>query len=99
MNTKQEQQHHYFATTALYFAVGATRQEAIDALAKRFTAEELRYQRIEHGGTYVWTARVALPQGTAYAIDNYMPVVKKGALSSVVTCRLVDRKGNVRLTD
>ena len=97
--TEQTKQHHYFATTAFYFGVGATRQEAINNVARRFSADELKHQKKANGGAYLWTCRVALPQGAQYAINNYMPVVNTDEISEVRVFRLMNRDGYVQVED
>ena len=97
--TEQTKQHHYFATTAFYWAVGATRQEAIDNVARRFSTDEIKAQKKAHGGVYLWTCRVALPQGAQYAIVNYAPQVNPDEVTEVRELRLVNRDGSVKVVD
>ena len=96
---EQNNQHHYFATTAFYWVVGATRQEAIENMARRFSPEELKHQKKASGGIYTWTCRVALPQNAHYAIENYMPKVNPNEITEVRTFNIVNRDGSVKVTD
>ena len=72
------QQHHYFASSALGWATGDTREEAVrkcirhsgTSTVKKITAG-LHKQGKE--GFYVWSCRVDVPSDTNYRIEWYSP--------------------------
>lgn len=61
---------HFYATTAIGWAVADTRA---DAIAKALRQSKGMFKPDDNGGTYVWSARVELPKTASYAIENYMP--------------------------
>lgn len=92
-------QHHFFATTAFHFAIGDTRKEAIENVARRAGAAIIKEQVKGQGGLYVWSCKVALPRTAQYAINNYMPQVNPDELSEVQRFRIVKADGSVKVED
>lgn len=68
-----EQQHHFFASTAFNWAVAPTRREAVEKVARAAGAAIIKGNVKAHGGLYVWTCRVDVPQSARYTIANYAP--------------------------
>lgn len=67
------QQHHYFAATAVSWAAGLTRAEAV-AGAARIAGDSIIKPNVKaNGGLYVWTCRVELPKDAPYDIRNFQP--------------------------
>lgn len=65
--------HHFFASTAVSWGVGQTRQEAIDKAARIAGSDIIKRNVKANGGLYVWTCEVECPQSTDYNINNYAP--------------------------
>jgi hypothetical protein len=70
--------HHYFATFALGYAKGATREEAVSKLVKGFRSnfKEISSNLQKEGqlGAYIWSAKVHVPLEGEYGINFYQPV-------------------------
>lgn len=91
--------HHYFATNAFAYGVGATREAAIRESIRRVGNATVRQQvtnpKLE--GVYVWTCRVKAPITAAYGIVNYMP---QGVdVESTIEVKVVNMKGHCVLMD
>lgn len=96
---EQNNQHHYFATTAFHWAIGDTRQEAIENVARRAGASIIKEQVKAQGGMYCWSAKVLLPRGAQYAINNYMPQVNPMELAEAREFSIVKADGSVKVRD
>lgn len=66
-----EQSHHYYATTAIGWAVAPTRAEAIREVLRDAKGQ---FNPDENGGIYVYSVRVGLPKSANYKMENYQPV-------------------------
>lgn len=107
------QQHHYYASSAFGWAAAPTRREAVAAVARDAGSAIVRRQVKAHGGLYVWSCRVELPQSATYTINEYAPefITAKqddGTFKSTnvrvptsrhVESRVVDTKGHAALED
>ena len=73
-----ESEHHYFASFALGYARGVTRQEALAKLLGMFRSEikeiAKNEQRAGHAGCYAWSCKVNAPLIAKYEINFYQPV-------------------------
>lgn len=67
----EEQQRHFFGSTAFNWAVGQSRKEVLKALAREAGRDTIKANRIKNGGLYAWTCLVPLPQEATYEIVNY----------------------------
>lgn len=70
-------QHHYFASCAFGWQIGATEEEAAVKLIERFRTEYKQittntHKKGEPGG-YFWTCKVEAPIDAEYSIEFYMP--------------------------
>lgn len=65
--------YHYYASTALSWAVADTREEAIKRVARDAGADIIRANVKAHGGLYAESCRVELPIAAPYEIRMYMP--------------------------
>jgi hypothetical protein len=83
--------HHFFGSTALNWATGATREEVIAKLARVAGADLIKRQVKAHGGLYCWTCRVDVAQSTNYSINNYAPEGVPTAAAQ--ECNLLNTKG------
>ena len=94
-----EQDHHYFATNAFCWGVGATREAAVKECIRRVGAAIVRQQvtNPKLGGVYVWACRVKAPQSTHYGINNFMP--QGVEIEAVIEAKIVNLKGHVVLMD
>jgi len=71
------QDFHYYATCALGWALGDTRDEAITRLVERFRSDFKAMTAGQHKqgepGAYVWSCRVNAPRDASYRIEFYTP--------------------------
>ena len=98
--TKPEQSHHYYATTAHGWGVGPTRQAAIAKAASQSDGDTIKRLVRQDGGMYVWTCRVDLPESARYSISYYKPETQKEngepvPLSHAREYLLMNTKGHV----
>lgn len=89
--------HHYFASTALNWAVASTRAEAIAKVARDAGADTIKRQVASCGGLYVWVCRVEAPITQHYAISFFAPVGVR--YNNAVEYNIVNAKGHVTPTD
>lgn len=73
MNTPEEKQFHYFGSTPYHWAIGETRQEVIENLARMAGTDTIKRHLKEHKGLYCWTCRVDAPRSAKYAINFFQP--------------------------
>ena len=77
MNTKANNQEHYYATCALGWKTAPTREEAIEGLVKAFRSDFIRMtknlQKEGNAGAYIWSCKVHAPADAHYAIEFYVP--------------------------
>ena len=71
-------EHHYFATCALGWETGETRDEAVTRLVKRFKSDfrEIIKGQQKYGtgfGCYVWLCKVHEKADASYPIEFYQP--------------------------
>lgn len=98
MNTNTDlskQPFHFFGSTCVHWAVGQTREEVIEKLAKHAGADVIRCAK-QHGerGLYAWTCRVEAPQTVVYEIQSFRPT---GApISEAREYDIISVKGNCR---
>lgn len=93
-NNTNEQTHHFFATTAVSWSVGLTRQEAIEGAARIAGDSIIKANaKANKKGLYCWTCRVEAPKSTAYEIRNYAPVGVE--TKEPLTVHIVNVKGHV----
>jgi hypothetical protein len=93
ITNKAPQAHHYFGSTAFNWATGDTRAEVLAKLGRMTGPNELKLQVKAHGGLYVWTCRVNVPEATQYDIESYAP--KGVETAAPAEARLVNTKGHV----
>lgn len=93
-------QSHYFGSTAFNWAVGATRQEVIDKLAKwagNNTGALAAPAVKKSGGLYCWTCKVNAPIDTQYAIEYFAP---KGVdIGDAFECNITNKNGSIKLIE
>lgn len=69
--------HHYYATFALGWRIGRTREEAIAKLVDAFRSDFKEITRNQHKagepGAYIWSCRVDAPADSGYRIEFYAP--------------------------
>lgn len=106
--TKPEQQHHYFASTALAWGTGPTRAAAIERAARGSGSDAIKRNVKANGGLYVWSTRVELPESATYDINNYAPsfLTNAGArsgqrvpMSNTIIGRIQNVKGHLIVED
>lgn len=73
---KQEQQHHFYGSTAITWAVAETREKVIEMLAKDAGKDVISRlnKNPDTGGLYFWTCKVEKPKSANYEIEYYKPV-------------------------
>ena len=112
MTTKQkpkvEGPNHYYASTAFNWAVAQTRKEAIESVARMAGADIIKINVKNHGGLYVWSCRVLMPESTHYSIHAYAPhkIMLDGKttgvavpLGAIVIARIQNTKGHLILEE
>lgn len=72
-NNADNTTQHFFGSTAFNWAVGQTRAEVLEKLARSAGADIIRRNVKNNGGLYAWTCLVPLPQTAPYEIENYAP--------------------------
>ena len=77
-NTKtKKQEHHFFASFGMGWAIGDTQEEAVEKLINRFRREFKKIVAGQHKagepGAYVWTCRVEAPRSAEYKINFFAP--------------------------
>ena len=70
--------HHYFASHGLGYAVGATREEAVENVIDGFRADLKGWvrntQKAGEPGVYVWSVKVMGSADKNYKIEWFQPV-------------------------
>jgi len=61
--------HHYYASSAYGWSIGATRGEAIRKVLRDYGSPQVG----NAGGFWVWSCRVDLPSSATYTIMRYSP--------------------------
>lgn len=91
---------HYFGSTAFNWAIGSTRQEVIDKLAKSAGEESnaLKAANVKvTGGLYCWTCKVHATKDVDYGIEYFQPVGVE--ISDGFECNIVNKNGSVKLIE
>jgi hypothetical protein len=90
--------HHFFASTCMNWAVGATRAEAIARVAKDVGSVTLkRYTAKKGDGLFVWSCRVEADITAEYRINFYQP--QGIEISAQAEHNIQNTKGHVLPTD
>lgn len=97
--------HHYYATTVYGWAVGNTREQALQRMAYDIGSDLIKRHK-SSGGVAATVCRVELPQAAHYSINEYLPSkiqkedgvneTRKGEkvpLSEIEYVRIVNIKG------
>lgn len=104
----QDQSHHFFATTAVSWATGRTRAEAIQKAARIAGASLIKQQVKAFGGLYCWSVKVDMPPNAKYTINFYRPefitidgevTEQRVPISDAIEARIIDVKGNLKIED
>jgi hypothetical protein len=73
MANSKPNNYHYYASTAVSWATGSTRHEAIARAARIAGSDIIKRNVKSQGGLYCWSCRVLAPEAQSYTINFYQP--------------------------